>query len=85
MFGNRDPNQFEDPTKIDFERRDVMRHIAFGSGAHNCLGSHLARREMKIVLDAWLDNLPPFRIADGDKAVTYGGSVFGVDYLPLQW
>jgi cytochrome P450 len=85
MFGNRDPDQFEDPAKIDFERRDVMRHIAFGSGAHNCLGSHLARREMKIVLDAWLDNLPPFRIADGDKAITYGGSVFGVDYLPLQW
>jgi len=85
MFGNRDPNQFADPTKVDFERRDVMRHIAFGSGAHNCLGSHLARRELKIVLDAWLDNLPPFRIAQGDRAVTYGGSVFGVDYLPLEW
>jgi len=85
MFGNRDPGQFEDATDVDFERRDVMRHIAFGSGAHNCLGSHLARRELKIVLDAWLDTMPAFRIADGDKAVTYGGSVFGVDYLPLQW
>ena len=85
MFANRDPGQFEDATNVDFERREVMRHIAFGSGPHNCLGSHLARRELKIVLDAWLDTMPPFRIAQGDRAVTYGGSVFGVDYLPLEW
>jgi len=85
MFGNRDPEQFNQPAEVDFGRRDVMRHIAFGSGAHNCLGSHLARRELRIVLDAWLDNMPPFRIAQGDRPVTYGGSVFGVDYLPLEW
>jgi cytochrome P450 len=76
MFGNRDPQQFDEPARVDFERSDVMRHIAFGSGAHNCLGSHLARRELRIVFDAWMDDMPPFRIADGDRPVTYGGSVF---------
>jgi len=85
MFGNRDPNQFDQPVEIDFNRGNVMRHIAFGSGAHNCLGSHLARRELKIVLDEWMDNMPSFRIADSGRPITYGGSVFGVDSLPLAW
>lgn len=85
LFADRDPEMFEDPTKVDFERQSMMRHVTFGAGPHNCLGSHLARREMRIVLDEWLDNLPPFRIKTGKNAVTYGGAVFGVDYLPLEW
>lgn len=85
LFADRDPDKFGDPGHIDFDRQDVMRHITFGSGPHNCLGSHLARREMRIVLDAWLEQMPPFRIKEGEEAVTYGGAVFGVDSLPLQW
>lgn len=85
LWADRDPAKFEDPTAIDFKRIDVMRHIAFGSGPHACMGSHLARRELRIVLDQWLENMPPFRIANGGTPVIYGGSVFGVDQLPLQW
>lgn len=85
MFGNRDPDAFENATGIEFDRPNIMKHIGFGSGAHNCLGSHLARREIRIVIDAWLETMPQFRIKAGDAAATYGGSVFGVDYLPLEW
>jgi cytochrome P450 len=84
MFANRDPAMFADPTKPDFERANAMRHIAFGTGVHNCLGSHLARRELRISLDAWLDRMPPFHVGD-DEPVTYGGSVFGVRSLDLAW
>ncbi len=85
MFANRDPDRFEGPAEVDFARKNISRHISFGSGPHTCLGAHLARREIKIVLDEWLKRVPPFRIAAGDDPVTYGGSVFGVDYLPLSW
>lgn len=85
MFANRDPQAFDNATAIEFGRANILKHIGFGSGAHNCLGSHLARREIKIVIDEWLDAVPQFRIKQGDAAVTYGGSVFGVDYLPLEW
>lgn len=86
MFANRDPAQFPDPAKIDFERKNSMSHIAFGTGIHNCLGSHLARRELRIVVDEWLDRVPPFRIPEGEVPVTYGSSaVFGVERLPLEW
>ncbi|HTU13101.1 MAG TPA: cytochrome P450 [Allosphingosinicella sp.] len=85
LWADRDPAAFADADTIDFKRIDVMRHIAFGSGPHACMGSHLARRELRIVLDQWLDTMPPFRIAAGDTPATYGGSVFGVDHLPLQW
>jgi len=85
MFGNRDDHAFDRATEVEFGRPNILKHIGFGSGAHACLGSHMARRELKIVMDEWLDTMPQFRIKQGDQAVTYGGSVFGVDYLPLEW
>jgi cytochrome P450 len=85
LWADRDPAAFSNPENIDFKRIDVMRHIAFGSGPHACMGSHLARRELRIALDQWLELMPPFRIARQEKPRTYGGSVFGVDYLPLEW
>lgn len=85
LFADRDPARFACPAHVDIERKDAMRHISFGSGPHNCLGSHLARRELRITLDEWFDACPPFRLKQGDRAVTYGGAVFGVEYLPLEW
>lgn len=84
MFANRDPAVFTDPGKNDCVRDNAMRHIAFGTGIHNCLGSHLARRELRLAMDAWLDTMPPFRVG-AQPPVTYGGSVFGVTSLDLKW
>jgi len=84
MFANRDSAEFPDATKIDFARENAAQHLSFGTGAHNCLGKHLARRELRIALDAWLDEMPPFRLGPGEL-VTYGGTVFGVTSLDLEW
>jgi cytochrome P450 len=84
MFANHDPALFECPAGVDFDRGNVMRHVSFGSGPHNCLGSHLARRELRIALDEWMNGMPPFRLGE-ESPVTYGGSVFGVHSLHLAW
>jgi cytochrome P450 len=86
MFANRDGGHFANPTDVDFGRSNVMSHIAFGTGIHNCLGSHLARRELKIVMEEWLERVPMFRIPEGQAAVTFAtAAVFGVESLPLVW
>jgi len=84
MLAGRDGEEFEDPDRIDFARKKVD-HITFAAGPHRCIGSHLARRELKIALETWLARIPPFRIAEGQKAVTSAQGVFGVTSLPLAW
>jgi len=84
MVASRDPAEFDDPDSIDFRRED-NRHVAFSFGPHRCVGSHLARRELVIALSEWFARIPPFRIKAGTTPVTYGGFVFGVDNLMLEW
>ena len=81
----RDAHEFPDPQTIDF-KRDNVRHLAFASGPHRCIGSHLARREIKIALEQWLTRIPPFRVKPGEttRAVS-DGAVWSVTYLPLVW
>ena len=50
---NRDPEQFERPTRWSSTAR-MNRHAAFGLGIHRCLGSHLARMELRVALEVWL-------------------------------
>jgi cytochrome P450 len=84
MVSSRDPAEFTDPDRIDFSRED-NRHVAFSYGPHRCVGSHLARRELIIALDEWFRMIPEFRIKEGSTPVTYGGFVFGVENLVLEW
>lgn len=62
---NRDPNQFDRPDEVILDR-NPNRHLGFGAGAHTCLGSHLARMEMGIMLDL-VSRLDEVRIADGGR------------------
>jgi cytochrome P450 len=55
---NRDPRVFPDPERIDI-RRDTSGSMAFGHGAHYCVGIHIARSELQLMYDAALDFLPP--------------------------
>lgn len=55
---NRDPRVFPDPERIDI-RRDTRASIAFGHGPHYCVGVHIARSELHLMLDAALDLLSP--------------------------
>lgn len=84
MIANRDPLEFPDPNTIDLERED-NRHTAFAYGPHRCLGSHLARREIVVGLEEWLKRIPNFRIKEGTAPIAYGGHVFGIENLVLDW
>ena len=60
-----DPDVFPDPTRVDFERPS-NRHIAFASGFHRCLGSHLARLELRVALETLHRRIPDYRL-DPDR------------------
>ena len=80
---NRDPAQFDRADEVVIDRA-VNRHAAFGLGIHRCLGSHLARMELRVALGAWLERFPEFTLAD-PAAVTWStGQVRGPRTLPLR-
>ena len=60
---NRDPARFEDPDEVHLDRA-VNPHAAFGIGAHRCLGSHLARREVNVALTEFIARVPRFELAE---------------------
>ena len=82
--GNRDPAQFENPDEFIIDR-ERNRHVAFGSGIHRCLGSNLARMELKVAIQEWLDRIPTFELADPDAVTWTGGQVRGPRTIPVRW
>jgi cytochrome P450 len=79
---NRDPDQFPDADQVVIDRA-VNRHSAFGLGVHRCLGSHLARLEVRVALETWLARFPEFSLADPDAVTWSKGQVRGPRCLPL--
>ena len=82
VAANHDPAQFENPRKFDAARMP-NRHLAFGAGAHQCLGLHLARLEMRILFEALLDRLDSVELA-GTPARSTSTFVGGLKTLPLR-
>lgn len=82
-LAGRDPQAYDAPHKIDIER--PVRHIAFGTGPHTCLGLRLAKREIRIALEAFLSRFAGIRMAPGGQYAFHTGNVFGIDELPLEW
>jgi cytochrome P450 len=80
---NVDPEQFPDPLDVRFDRA-TNRHLAFGSGIHRCLGSHLARRELRVALSEWHRRIPEYSLAPGYK-VAYKPPLRFVPDLALVW
>jgi cytochrome P450 len=78
---NRDPKQFEDPDTFLIDRAE-NRHAAFGLGIHRCLGSNLARLELKIAIEEFIDRFPSFELA-GDVRWSVG-QVRGPRELPVR-
>jgi cytochrome P450 len=82
---NRDPGHFKNPDQFELDREDGRLHLGFGSGAHRCLGMHLARLELQIYYEELLARLPTFRL-DPSKPTTYhGGHTSGPDNVNLLW
>ncbi len=81
---NRDPNVFDDPETFDIRRPDAGDLISFGLGAHYCLGSQFARREIRTILPKLLDRVSSLEI-DGEAEWSEAAFVGGVKHLPIRY
>jgi cytochrome P450 len=82
--GNMDPAAFPDPMRFDVDRENKA-HMTFSSGPHRCVGSHLARLEMRVFYEEWFARMPNVRI-DPDEPPTYRpGFNLTIRKLPLVW
>ncbi len=80
---NTDPAEFPDPELVDFQR-NPNRHRAFGGGPHRCLGSHLARMELRVALREFHRRIPDYEIRPGVE-LTYTRALRSVESLPLTF
>jgi cytochrome P450 len=80
---NRDPEAFDRADEVIIDR-EVNRHAAFGLGIHRCAGSHLARMELRVALETWLEAFPTFHLADPAAVRWSGGQVRGPRTLPIR-
>jgi cytochrome P450 len=87
MYGwaNRDQATFPDPDQFRLDRA-VNPHCSFGKGIHTCVGMHLARLEVRIVLEEILRRLPDYQlVGDPGRPVLHGGLMWGYDSLPARF
>jgi cytochrome P450 len=80
---NVDPAEFPDGDVVRFDRED-NRHLAFGGGVHRCLGSHLARRELRVALREWHRRIPDYELKPGIE-LHYPLGLRTVENLELVW
>jgi cytochrome P450 len=78
---NTDDREFDAAQSVRFDR-ETNRHVAFGAGPHRCLGSHLARLELRVALEELHRRIPDYRVADGAE-LTYSPGIRQADHLPL--
>ncbi|SFA73948.1 Cytochrome P450 [Amycolatopsis marina] len=83
---NRDPEAFDNPDELDLGR-GARHHIAFGFGAHQCLGQNLARMELEIVYDTLFQRIPGLRLAVPAEELRFkdDANVYGLYELPVTW
>jgi len=80
---NRDPAQFDRAGEVVIDR-EVNRHAAFGLGIHRCVGSHLARMELRVALEVWLERIPEFTLDHPLAVIWSSGQIRGPRTLPLR-
>ena len=80
---NRDPEVFPDADKVIIDREE-NRHVAFGLGIHRCLGSNLARLELRVAVEVFIQRFPKFELADPSSVTWSLGQVRGPRKLPVR-
>jgi len=80
---NLDTGDMVDAFDVRFDRTE-NRHIAFGGGVHRCLGSHLARRELRIAMHEWHRRIPDYELQPGLE-LEYPVGLRSVENLQLRW
>lgn len=86
FFGaaNRDPAAFERADEVELAR-SANPHLAFGAGVHRCIGSHLARLQVRVAVEQVLERLSPFRIPDGGRVEYISDQERGPSSIPLEF
>jgi cytochrome P450 len=85
VMAGLDEESYADAGAVNFERPNIRKHAAFGSGIHLCVGAHLARTELRVLLEEIVPGLPNFRLKP-DEAVEYlPGTIMSLRRLPLVW
>ena len=79
---NTDEKELPDAYTVDLTRN--AKHLAFGAGVHRCLGSHLARLELRVTLREWHRRIPDYQIVPGTE-LNFMFGLRQVDALPLVW
>lgn len=79
---NRDERKWEAPERFDIRRANASQHLGFGKGRHVCAGQHLARLEMRCLLDAMVRHFPRFEV--GTPTIQANNLLRGFASLPLQ-
>ncbi|MCU1380597.1 MAG: cytochrome [Acidimicrobiales bacterium] len=78
---NTDEAEFADADEVRFDR-EANRHLAFGGGIHRCLGSHLARLELRVALREWHARIPEYHVKPGVD-LTYTTGIRSLDTFPM--
>jgi cytochrome P450 len=81
--GNVDAGEFDDADDVRFDR-GRNRHVAFGGGPHRCLGSHLARLELRVALEQFHTRVPEYAIVDGAD-INFSPGIRQAETLPLTF
>jgi cytochrome P450 len=82
---NRDGNRYQDPDTFDLAHADIG-HLTFGGGIHRCLGSHLARRELRLVIEEFHQAIPDYQVAVGcEPEVKWPAATMRLASLPLTF
>jgi cytochrome P450 len=79
---NRDERQFDAPNELRVDRTP-NRHLAFGSGPHRCVGSHLARIELRVALEELHRRIPDYRLDPADPPLVLPSQMRSVARMPI--
>jgi cytochrome P450 len=79
---NTDDSEFGDGDVVRFDR-ETNRHLAFGGGIHRCLGSHLARQELRVALREWHKRIPEYSLKPGVE-LDYTTGIRSIEQFPLR-